>query len=465
MDGNSVFLSRGTEAITLATTLDNNNQHEEALEQYKLGIDLLVKAEKYEKNPASKQMIKERILAYMVRAEKIKEGLHSGGHSPKEASGGSAVAHRKEGGSGGGGGGDKKVDEDRERLKSQVLSLLMTETPNVKWEDVAGLEAAKDALKEAVILPVKFPQLFTGKRKPWRGILLYGPPGTGKSFLAAATATEAKSAYFSVTASGLMSKWIGEGEKLVKVLFEEAHERRPSVVFVDEIDSIAKERSEGESEASRRMKTELMAQMDGVGKDSEGVLVLGATNVPWELDLAFRRRFTKRIYIPLPEAPARAHMFQLNLGNTPNSVTPEQFAALGATTDMYSGSDIKGCTQEALFEPVRKCQRARQFKMDAAGYFFPCEEYPSCPECPLDLSAEGAAALGYTNTVASGKQQCASCKAIRMSFEQIPDPSKLKVPDITFADFGRALTKSKPSVDAAKLQKFADWTAEFGSDG
>lgn len=166
---------------------------------------------------------------------------------------------------------------------------------------MAGLEQAKASLQEAVILPTRFPQLFTGERKPWRGILLYGPPGTGKSYLAKACATEADGTFFSVSSADLVSKWLGESERLVKNLFKMAREAKPSIIFIDEVDSLCGSRSEGENETSRRIKTEFLVQMNGVGTDCDGVLVLGATNVPWELDAAIRRRFEKRIYIPLPD--------------------------------------------------------------------------------------------------------------------------------------------------------------------
>lgn len=269
------------------------------------------------------------------------------------------------------------------------------EKPNVRWDDVAGLEAAKEALKEAVILPIKFPHLFTGKRTPWQGILLYGPPGTGKSYLAKAVATEAnKSTFFSVSSSDLVSKWLGESEKLVKNLFELAREHRPSIVFIDEVDSLCGSRSENESESARRIKTEFLVQMQvrqikapskcawllcflqGVGTNNKDVLVLGATNIPWCLDSAIRRRFEKRIYIPLPEAPARGKMFRLHLGNTPHELTDADFQKLADVTNGYSGADIAICVREALMSPIRKVQTATHFKKVSLFCFGVQEDLP-----------------------------------------------------------------------------------------
>jgi vacuolar protein-sorting-associated protein 4 len=231
-------------------------------------------------------------------------------------------------------------DEEKAKMRGALSGAIVTEKPNVKWDDVAGLDAAKEALKEAVILPARFPQLFTGKRRPWKGILLYGPPGTGKSYLAKAVATEADATFFAVSSSDLVSKWQGESERLVRSLFEMARENRPAIIFIDEIDSLCSNRSEGESDSTRRIKTEFLVQMQGVGNSHDGLLVLGATNVPWELDPAMRRRFEKRIYIPLPEPHARAKMFPLHLGDTPNDLTDADFEQLADMSEGYSGSDI-----------------------------------------------------------------------------------------------------------------------------
>ena len=128
---------------------------------------------------------------------------------------------------------DKREGTEREKMKESLGSAIVMEKPNVKWDDVAGLEGAKQALKEAVVLPVKFPQFFTGNRKPWSAFLLYGPPGTGKSYIAKAVATEADSTFFSISSSDLVSKWMGESEKLVNSLFSMAREMAPSIIFIE----------------------------------------------------------------------------------------------------------------------------------------------------------------------------------------------------------------------------------------
>ncbi|KAL4401076.1 Vacuolar protein sorting-associated protein 4 [Malassezia pachydermatis] len=313
---------------------------------------------KYEKNEKLKQLIRAKFVEYLDRAEKLKEHLSKVGQAETaEGEKGAAGAQMQ------GKGDADDVDAETKKLRSGLSSVILTERPNVSWDDVAGLETAKDALKEAVILPMKFPQLFTGKRKPWSGILLYGPPGTGKSFLAKAVATQSNSTFFSVSSSDLVSKWMGESERLVKQLFAMAREARPSIIFIDEVDSLCGTRSEGESEASRRIKTEFLVQMNGVSNgDQTDILVLGATNIPWALDTAIKRRFEKRVYIPLPELEARRRMFELNIGSTPCTLTPKDIRILAEKTDGYSGADIAVLVREALMQPVRRVMNATHFK-------------------------------------------------------------------------------------------------------
>ncbi|KAH0985383.1 hypothetical protein GBA52_012560 [Prunus armeniaca] len=227
--------------------------------------------------------------------------------------------------------------------------------PDVKWESIKGLENAKRLLKEAVVMPIKYPKYFTGLLSPWKGILLFGPPGTGKTMLAKAVATECKTTFFNISASSVVSKWRGDSEKLVKVLFELARHHAPSTIFIDEIDAIISQRGEGRSEheASRRLKTELLIQMDGLTRTSELVFVLAATNLPWELDAAMLRRLEKRILVPLPEPEARRSMFEELLPLEPDE-EKLPYDLLVERTEGYSGSDIRLVCKEAAMQPLRR---------------------------------------------------------------------------------------------------------------
>ena len=163
---------------------------------------------------------------------------------------------------------------------------------SVKWEDVIGMEKVKRVLAESAIYPMLRPDLFHGLRTPPKGILLFGPPGNGKTMLAKALAHACRSTFFSLSASSLTSKWVGEGEKLVRALFVAARALQPSVIFLDEADALLTERGKGgEGDAARRIKTEFLVQIDGMGtSEEERILVLAATNKPMDLDQAVLRR-------------------------------------------------------------------------------------------------------------------------------------------------------------------------------
>ena len=368
---------------------------------------------------------------YLKRAEEISKFLHNEEPAQPVLSGGVKQQARKKAGEEGKG----QDDDANAGLKKSLESAIVTEKPNVKWTDVAGLATAKQILQEAVILPTRFPELFVGKVRPWKGILLYGPPGTGKSYLAKACATEASGTFFSVSSSDLVSKFMGESERLVRSLFEMARKSLPAIIFIDEIDSLCGSRSEGENDATRRIKTEFLVQMQGVGHNEDGLLVLGATNIPWELDPAIRRRFERRVYISLPEEIARRKLFESNIGDTPNDLADEDFDELARLTEGYSGSDISTVVKSALMEPIRKCQSARYFKRvfeDGKQKFTPCA--PSDPE---------------------GRE---------MGLMDVPTGS-LKPPKINADDFFSILSSTKPSVSPADLDKQIQFTQDFGLEG
>ncbi|KAK2112662.1 Katanin p60 ATPase-containing subunit A-like 1 [Saguinus oedipus] len=294
---------------------------------------------------------------------------------------------------------------------------IVSRNPSIHWDDIADLEEAKKLLREAVVLPMWMPDFFKGIRRPWKGlgVLMVGPPGTGKTMLAKAVATECGTTFFNVSSSTLTSKYRGESEKLVRLLFEMARFYAPTTIFIDEIDSICSRRgTSDEHEASRRVKSELLIQMDGVGgalendDPSKMVMVLAATNFPWDIDEALRRRLEKRIYIPLPTAKGRAELLKINLREV--ELDPDiQLEDIAEKIEGYSGADITNVCRDASLMAMRRRING--------------------------LSPEEIRAL---------------------SKEELQMP-------VTKGDFELALKKIAKSVSAADLEKYEKWMVEFGS--
>eukprot|EP00037_Helgoeca_nana_P013800 m.127517 g.127517 ORF g.127517 m.127517 type:complete len:529 (-) comp22235_c0_seq1:218-1804(-) len=252
----------------------------------------------------------------------------------------------------------KAIDE---KMWKQIMNEVVQQGAEVSWDSIVGVKKAKEALHEIVILPALNPELFTGLRAPARGLLLFGPPGNGKTMLAKALAHETTARFFNISASTLTSKWMGEGEKLVKALFTIARAAQPSIIFIDEVDSILTKRSEGEHEASRRLKTELLIQFDGVtGSTATRLLVMGATNLPWEIDEAGLRRFTKRIYIRMPSGPDRGELIRLLLSSTKHALSKSDFSDICRKTIGYSNSDLNALARDAALGPIRALGRKIQ---------------------------------------------------------------------------------------------------------
>uniref|UniRef100_H3C770 Katanin p60 ATPase-containing subunit A-like 2 n=1 Tax=Tetraodon nigroviridis TaxID=99883 RepID=H3C770_TETNG len=180
-------------------------------------------------------------------------------------------------------GGFSGMSSEMSELAAIISRDIHTDNPSVRWDDIIGLEDAKQLVKEAVVYPIKYPQLFTGLVSPWKALLLYGPPDLGKTLLARAVATECRTTFFNISASSIISKWRGDSEKLVRVLFGLARYHAPSTIFLDELESVMSHRvgGGGEHEGSRRMKAELLVQMDGLRSSDELVFVLAASNLPW----------------------------------------------------------------------------------------------------------------------------------------------------------------------------------------
>ncbi|KAL6923800.1 hypothetical protein FSST1_001074 [Fusarium sambucinum] len=303
----------------------------------------------------------------------------------------------------------------------QILNDIVIQGDEVRWNDVAGLDIAKNALRETVVYPFLRPDLFMGLREPARGMLLFGPPGTGKTMLARAVATESKSTFFSISASSLTSKYLGESEKLVRALFGLARALAPSIIFVDEIDSLLSQRSgSGEHEATMRIKTEFLIQWSDLQRaaagretsekdkergDANRVLVLAATNLPWAIDEAARRRFVRRQYIPLPEPTTRETQLRTLLGQQKHDLSNEDILKLVEMTDGFSGSDITALAKDAAMGPLRSLGEA----------------------------------------------------LLHMTMDEIRP--------IQLLDFEASLTTIRPSVSKTGLKEYEDWAQEFGERG
>mgnify|MGYP002824503133 CR=1 FL=1 len=297
----------------------------------------------------------------------------------------------------------------RDPFEARVLQEMLDGSSAVQWKDVAGLEAAKRTLKEAVVLPNLRPDLYRGLRAPPRGVLLFGPPGTGKTFLAKAVATESNAkSFFAASAASLTSKYVGESEKMVRALFRIARERQPSVIFLDEVDSLLSARGDGDQESSRRMKTEFLVQLDGAGTSREDrILFMAATNRPWDLDDALLRRVPRRVLIPLPDATARRVILDglLDRGDVAQSISSSDRAAIVNATANYSASDLRLLAEDAVQEPLRE--------------------------------------LGE-----------------RIASINIKDVRPCKK-----TDFAKALRVIKPSADASLLGRYDEWAQKFGTRG
>ena len=245
--------------------------------------------------------------------------------------------------------------KEEDEMDKKVESEIMIKNPNVKFSDIIGMNDMKQTLYEIIIVPQIRPDFFTGIRKPQRGILLFGPPGTGKTMIAKAIASECKSTFFNISASSLTSKWVGESEKTVKSLFKIAYKKVPSIIFIDEIDSILSKRSENENEATKRLKTEFLIQFDGLGSNTNAkLLVIAATNRPMDLDEALLRRLPKRVYCGPLDEDGRFEFIKKVINRVETNLSDDDIREIAKKTNDYSNSDLMELCREAAYQPVRE---------------------------------------------------------------------------------------------------------------
>ncbi|MDV3293876.1 MAG: AAA family ATPase [Nitrososphaerales archaeon] len=337
-----------------AIRLDSQGAHGMAIQMYQRAISTLVKLVHLYPDYRLNRQYTDRAMAYQERVKAIQaaHGLLPRDQDQERDSGPTLIGSPTPGTGGGGAGALQQAQQTR----ASFNDLVITEKPDVKWDDVVGLEDCKGAIRESIVFPFLRPDLF---KLGWpRGILVYGPPGCGKTMIAAATASEIDGYFISVDAASIMSKWLGEGEKNVAKLFASARKmlgsNKPVIIFVDEIDSLLGIRTQ-EVGGEARVRDQFLRETDGLidkGKNLH-LYVIGATNKPWSLDPPFLRRFSKRIYVPLPDNEAR--MSQFRNYTAPLTLAEDvNLELLARLSEGYSGSDIKDICQGVQLLVVRE---------------------------------------------------------------------------------------------------------------
>jgi katanin p60 ATPase-containing subunit A1 len=293
----------------------------------------------------------------------------------------------------------------------------LIEKSSVTWKDIGGLKETKNLIKETIIIAVvNKPESI----KADKGILLFGPPGTGKTLLAAATAGSLESTFFNVKVSSILSKYFGESSKLISALYDSARRHSPSIVFIDEFDSITMSRDGDQGEASRKVLSTLLSELDGFQdkKSDKLILTLAATNTPWDLDDAVLSRFPKRIYIPLPDKESCSEIIGIQLAGLDAKKLDLKRISEQCLANYYSGRDIQNMCREAKRSMIRRSNN----------------------EIFNDLE-----------------------RTAELPFSEL-QKKKLQITPMIMEDFNQAITKIKSPISTEIIQRHEKWNKQFGAE-
>ncbi|HEX5242271.1 MAG TPA: ATP-binding protein, partial [Tepidisphaeraceae bacterium] len=252
---------------------------------------------------------------------------------------------------------DGKIRANWEDSESQTE--IEVERPRIDFSAVGGMDALKDEIRMKIIHPMEHPELYKAYGKSaGGGILMYGPPGCGKTHLARATAGQIKSGFMSVGISDVLDMWIGRSERNLHELFEQARRNKPCILFFDEVDALAASRADMRQSSGRHLINQFLSDMDGIQSSNDGVLILAATNAPWHVDHAFRRpgRFDRILFVPPPDAPARAAILRLLTKGKP--VENIDYDHLARKTAEFSGADLKAVIDLAVEAKLKEAMKA-----------------------------------------------------------------------------------------------------------
>lgn len=449
----SDLVTEACKILKEANRSDQQGLYAEALQKYIAGLEKLQIGVKYSKDDKLKPMLRQKMAEVMERAETLKQAQDTGKEPcppPKNPTAPPSSLVRTPSGSVPST--QATTSHADKGLLDALKGAIIMEKPEVTWDEVAGLSEAKTILRDTTEMPLEFPHLYGRKLEPSKGILLYGPPGTGKTYLAKAVAANSSetTTFLSISSANLVSKWVGESARLVRTLFTLAREKAPSVVFVDEIDSLCSQRGgSGRSESANQLLTEFLTQMDGVGPSTEGILVLGATNTPWELDRAVLSRFQKKVYIALPEPAARRQIIEIHLSGERHSLTDAQLTTLAKETDRFSGRDLRALVQTALQQCLIDLRSASKWRRITPHPFSQTLTEALEPIAPN--SARGGPEI------------------LDVTFEDIRKQRNLReitiLPTLTNVHFDRARQRQKASVTNEDLKELDQWTKRYGQAG
>lgn len=476
------FANRAIEADRRACQTNEVTSYETAESNYKQAIELYEYSYNLESNPASKTLLQKKLTVYknrysimcdwleLYRAERTSfESQHQRSDfvnspsteppylpsytSPKIAARPTTpppphrlklplrIADGMSAPNGGSGSTLSASSVEQQRttdLRARLREAVVAEKPTVTWDDVVGLAGAKETMMEATILHDLMPHVYGSERKRWKTILLYGAPGVGKTLLAKAVATANRAKFYMVTMYDLMAKLECDCEIMVKTLFSIAKEDRKVVVFFDDVDVLFSNR-DNESECLRRMRVQFMRELQELQQSNDEVLLLATSRSPWTLEEAFLRRMDRRIYIPLPDKKARAHMLEVQLQNVHHNITLDEIENIAEEYEGYTGADIVMLVRDAAMEPVRIIKNASFFKqIEVSEYGRKVRKMTPC-----DREDSGAIEMAFTSV--STKELCA--------------------PPVTCLDFDLATQSTKPTSGKETIAKHEEFTVKHGQNG